>query len=264
MSTMTKAQILALQASELDFDTVLSGFSIEDYCDLLGLAGWLDGEGTQSLPSGNHGVEIEAIARNAQLFMSYKQKILLLSRAQVSDSIGQFAFTGADIVNSILPFSALSGMVKYPTSAGQCIVFKAGDPIAISDTVTRDGDAVLLKGTGIQFTSAWASDTAGLLWTLAGAASELARQYTFRASSFSGSGFRTVHLGNIGVDIRGNAISTIPDDSSQVMVFLHGVGVLTEGALESWVASGFGGTDPTITFNFDLLPDQNVTFVILR
>jgi len=266
MSLMTPAQIKALQANEIDFDTVISGWGNEDFADFLtALAGYLASGDITTLPSSNVNIEVESWARLVQVLQSYKQKLLLLSRSEVSSNIGSYKFDDTDIVNSILPFSALTGLDKYPTNADQFMVFKAGKPIATGDTTSRfDGDAILLKGTGIQFSEAWAGGTNGVVWMLTGPAADLAKQYTFAASSFSGSGYRTANLGNLGADIRGRGITTIPNDVDQLMVMLHGDGLLTEGAGESWVASGFGGSDPTVTFQFDLLPDQYITFLILR
>lgn len=244
----------------LDFNTEIVDLGIPGILDILGLSGYMAHQGLQTTPFKNQDAFIVSKARLSQLLAGMTNKIIELEQDRVSLSLGTFSFTGAQVVNGVLPFSSLSGLTRPPSNAGQFLVMKSGIPIASSDPYTRSaGTAILIPGTGIRFTESWEADEQGVVWVFTGRTGEMIKCYTFYASSFSGAGNRIITLADLGPDWFGNTINPLPVLSSQIKVI--DATWKTEGV--SYNVSGFG-TNPVITLLYDAEPDQIFNFLVLR
>jgi hypothetical protein len=243
----------------LDFNNSIVDLGTPEIARILGLGAILDGEGPHMLPFRNMAVDVDSRAQTTQLLQGLINKIVDLEQDRIELSLGTFSFTGSQIVNGVLPFTALSGLSRPPANAGQFIVLKSGLPISSGDPYTRAGDATLIPGTGVRFAQSWASDENGILWVFTGRTGEMIKFYEYYASSFTGSGYRSIHLNALGSDIKGKSISPLPTLSSQVKVI--DATFKTEGT--SYSVSGFGTSDPVITLNYDAEPDQIFTFLIV-
>lgn len=258
MSNYSATNIRNLSA--YDFDNEVVDMGIPGHLDILGLSSFMAHRGIQSTPFKNEDVYIVSKANLARWMVSVVNKIIELEQTRVSLSLGTFSFQGSDLVNGVLPFSSLSGMSRPPLTAGQFIVFRSGFPLASADPYSKgDGTAVLIPGTGIRFTEDWESDEEGVLWVFTGRTGEMIKKYSFYASSFEGSGNRTITLSALGTDLEGNSINPLPATSANILVFDQGL--KTEGV--SYNVSGFPSA-PVITLLYDALDDQVFHFLVLR
>lgn len=260
MSQLTKAQIDALAA--MDFDNEIVDLGVTGIADLIGLAGYRAGTMYKDLPERNLEVAVNCKAAAAQIIAGLVQKIIYLEADRASLSWASYGFQGGDLVNGVLSFSSLSGLTRPPVNGSQFLVFKGGPPISSGDQVSRfNGDAILIPGVGIRFAETWESDEEGVILVFSGRTGEMARQYAYYASSFSGDGNKEIFLAQLGTDINlSPGINPVPILSSQVLVFDQGL--KTEGV--SYTTSGFGGNNPKITLTYDVLDDQIFHFLILR